>query len=319
MRVKIYRYALCAVPADHCLLESTIAPDDADLYESVDEERPFYQPFDDGTGIPADEDIHPEEQRTPALLRVNKQIYFEAFPILYGKVAIVAPRKGRWRYKHLPPGYRHDMWPGLSLAYGNESPVRTSVDSYWHPSPRFDSPSPIEPEENIFLRKYAYPNLESEDRFKRISLIVHFDLAAPAQGPRLKYTGVDSIISPAREEWITRKLSKETTIRTFIDKVEKVAWVDHLDLDLYIMAWPPRSQRVIYNEGDFEERQKIWHKGDMNFGRVFLESGVLDPLEELHNARVWCVHLTVTDVDEDPPFGHERMVLDLSGAVHKRQ
>ena len=39
--------------------------------------------------------------RHPEMLRVNQQIYFEAFPVFYSGLGIVVPHKGIWRYKRL--------------------------------------------------------------------------------------------------------------------------------------------------------------------------------------------------------------------------
>ena len=188
-----------------------------------------------------DEDGTVNEKRSPALLRVNRQIYEEAQPIMYHRVSIVTPNEGEWYLA--PNDYVYDDRISGQFPFSPHSTSTTTAetesfppsinmcDGYWSP-PRWQV------------------NMLPGERFQRACLAVHLDLVSRRRWQRLLYQGEESTMAPALQQWVTRELSKQEPIRSFVEEAKNTHWIDHLDIDLYAMTRPHRSQRMMDDDDD---------------------------------------------------------------------
>ena len=262
--------------------------------------------------------------RGAAVLRVNRRVYFEAVPILYPVTALVALENARWQIKSVQPRIHR-----YRTLFHHQ-------DTFERFSPRCIDDTPRPPAttralrmSDLFSFTYYDRALDNCDRLDRLAIEISLDFMARLPGywrilglPDVtdpwEYHGADATLDSDSEKWVIRRIRQDSSIKAFVEKIQKVSWVAHLDLDFYIDTTPPVSQRVDVEAEDFEERQKIWRKGDMNVANIFLATGILDPLQELNNVGSWCIELTVRDQTRMKSLAHERMELDLTGVIRRK-
>ena len=231
--------------------------------------------------------------RHPEILRVNHQIYFEAFPVLYSGLETVDPSKGTWRYKPLEGDTQAYYYGDLD---GDES-----FDVVYDPPLMHDATKPQK------LAKFT-------------KVLFHAKFTFPFYLPAWWYDEESGKLHFATQQRLADKLRATSTIQKFVKTLAGCSWVDHVDLDFGLVAsWridqQSRGFKSLSEDPLYDRLKKIWHKGDIQVADIFLASGVLDPLQRLPNIRSWCVELTVEDMfDLKPLRTHERMTLDLSNA-----
>lgn len=145
--------------------------------------------------------------------------------------------------------------------------------------------------------------------------------------PDWRYDEENGKLHFALQQQLTDKFRATSLIEKFAEILADCSWLDHVDLDLGLMAsWETDQQCLGSNsliddpgEAHWERLKEIWRKGDILVANIFLASGVLDPLKRLRNIRSWCIELTVEDYNEEPPCMHERMTLDLSKAIKQKR
>lgn len=238
--------------------------------------------------------------RHPEILRVNHQIYFEAFPVLYSVFELLDPSKGTWRYKLLegdtPTYYYNFMDDNECFDVVYDPPLMHGV---------------TEP-----------PKLA---KFKKVLLNGAFDVTdLPGEW---KYDEEYGKLDDATQQQLADIFRKSNMIADFVKLLAGCSWVDHVDLDIGLLTSWDSDQSTPASSSPIEgpelarwvELKNIRRKGDIQVADIFLASGILDPLKRLFNVGSWCLELTVEDVDRDPRFLHEKLTLDLSNAVkHKR-
>ena len=237
--------------------------------------------------------------RHPEILRVNHQIYFEAFPVFYSGLKTVDPSKGMWRY---------EPERAIQLYYSGDLRKYASSDVVYDPPLVHDTTKPL---------KLA--------RFKKI--LIHAKFVVDFLGG-WRYDEEDGKLQLAFQQRLTDSLRATSVINEFVEHVAGCLWVDHLDLDIALMSsWvgDQASQNLGYlgedlGEAYWDRVKKIWRKGDILVADLFLASGVLDPLQRLSNVRSWCIEMTLEDVDCFRLQSiHERMTLDLSNALKQKR
>ena len=237
--------------------------------------------------------------RHPEMLRVNHQIYFEAFPVFYSGLGVVVPSKGIWRYK----------------------PLEGDTQAYYY--------GEIEEDES-FEVIYDPPltdgvtKPQGSAKFSKVLLTVKFNRMLPVGWRYDEETGK---IPVAWHQQLTDAFQTSSIIEDFVGLLAGCSWVDHVDIDLAVLVDFDTDQQSLGCGSPVEdlekphwiERRKIWHKGDIQVAGILLSSGVLNPLQRLSNVRSWCIEFTLEDVHEEPPSWHQRMTLDLGDTIEPKR
>ena len=237
--------------------------------------------------------------RHPEMLRVNHQIYFEAFPVFYSGLGMVVPRKGIWRYK----------------------PLEGNTQAYYCG----------EYEEDEFFEIIFDPPLEDgvtkpqeSAKFSKVLLTVKFNRMLDISWRYDEETGK---IPVAWHQQLTDAFQTSSIVEDFVRLLAGCSWVDHVDVDLAVMVYFDTDQQSLGCRSPAEdpgtpnwiERRKIWHKGDIQVADILLSSGILNPLQRLSNVRSWCIEFTLEDMHEESPSWHERITLDLGDAIEPKR
>ena len=240
--------------------------------------------------------------RHPEILRVNHQIYSEAFPVFYSGLEVVDPSKGTWRYKTLE---------GDTQAYCFGSLIGSEFfDIVYDPPLMHDATT---------LMQDA-PKPQKLAKFTKV--LFHAKFGFSLLSPAWWYDEENGKLPVASQQQLTDELRTTSMVERFVEILAGCSWVDHVDMDFGLMtSWRRDQQSQGFDEDPVCDRlQKIWHKGDILVADIFLASGVLDPLQRLSNIRSWCVELTVEDrFDVMPLLRHEKMTLDLSNAIKQKR
>ena len=243
--------------------------------------------------------------RHPEMLRVNHQIYFEAFPVFYSGLGIVVPHKGIWRYK----------------------PLESDTQAYYYAE---DDDDVDDDDDESFEVIYDPPlkdgvtKPQGSAKFSKVLLTVKFYRMLPISWRYDEETGK---IPVAWHQRLTDALQTSSIIEDFVRLLAGCSWVDHVDVDLAVMVYFDTDQQSLGCQSPVEdletphwiERRKIWHKGDIQVADILLSSGILNPLQRLSNVRSWCIEFTVEDLHEEPPSWHQRMTLDLGGTIERKR
>ncbi|KAL6718424.1 hypothetical protein ACLMJK_004513 [Lecanora helva] len=122
------------------------------------------------------------------------------------------------------------------------------------------------------------------------------------------------------EKYLTIVFQQDSTIKELVQKIKNLSWIEHLDLDLYLAVLSPMHPYLSNrNANDLKTRRELWRKGDINVANLVLSREMLKPLREVVNVGSWCIELTVMDKsDGETWFAHERMKLDLKGAMETK-
>ncbi|KAF6221825.1 hypothetical protein HO133_001793 [Letharia lupina] len=288
IRLRIYHYLFEKEPGDDCFLSG---PRFGPWREGPETQRPKVERSIDMQDLIS-------MGRHPEILRVNHQVYFEAFPVFYSGLETVDPNKGTWRYKPLEGDFQ-------AYHFGDYDQYET-FDVVYDPPLMQGSRSP---------QKLA--------RFTKVLLIAKFMIPSCPIGWR--YDEENGELDYAAQQDLTDTLRASNMIEDFVELLARCSWVDHVDIDLGVVASWQRDQQTVEYDSPVEDLEtphwiglrKIWHKGDIQVADILLAGGVLSPLQRLSNIRSWCIELTVEDLMEEPPCMHERMTLDLSNAVEQ--
>ena len=312
LRLKIYRYVFFI----NCRFIAEIAVTDGIV-------------TDDGPTDTSEMVTKKENPDSVAILRVNRQIYFEAIPILYAVTTLVNPENAQWQIKSVQPKshrYQSLCYPQVYL----EQLTTSCVDDT--PQTPASIGARLRPRmSDLYSINYYEISLDwaGDQKKDRLVIVVQLNFTRhmadhwkgwdrPEVMNQWEYHGADATLNSDIENWVIRRIRQDSSVRTFVEKIRKVSWVAHLDVEFNIETWPPKSQRMDPEAEDFEARQKIWRKGDMNVAKIFLETGILDPLQELDNVGSWCIELIVRDQSGMDALAHERMKLDLTGCTRTK-
>ena len=237
--------------------------------------------------------------RHSEILRVNHQIYFEAFPVFYSGLGMVVPRKGIWRYKPL----ESDTQAHYYAEYDDDESFEIIYDP------------PL---------KDGVTKPQGSAKFSKVLLTVKFNRMLPISWRYDEGTGK---IPVAWHQQLTDAFQTSSIIEDFVRLLAGCSWVDHVDVDLAVMVHFDTDQQSLGCGSPVEdlgtpnwiERRKIWHKGDIQVADILLSSGILDPLQRLSNVRSWCREFTLEDMREEPPSWHQRMTLDLEDTIEPKR
>ena len=237
--------------------------------------------------------------RHPEMLRVNHQIYFEAFPIFYSGLGTVIPHKGIWTYK----------------------PLESDTQAYYYG----------EYDDDEFFEVIYDPPLKDgvtkppgSAKFSKVLLTAKFSRILPIHW---RYDEETGNLPVAGHQHLTDTFQTSSIIEDFVQLLAGCSWVDHVDVDLAVMAYFDADQQSLGCQSPVEdletphwiELRKIWHKGDIQVADILLKSGILNPLQRLSNVRSWCIEFTLEDMHEEPPSWHQRMILDLGDAIEPKR
>ena len=237
--------------------------------------------------------------RHPEMLRVNHQIYFEAFPVFYSGLGMVIPHKGIWRYK----------------------PLESDTQAYYYAE--YDDDESFEVIYDPPLED-GVTKPQGSAKFSKILLTAKFNRMLEISWRYDEETGK---IPVAWHQQLTDAFQTSSIIEDFVRLLAECSWVDHVDVDLAVMVYFDTDQQSLGCRSPVEdletpnwiERRKIWHKGDIQVADILLSSGILNPLQRLSNVRSWCIEFTLEDLHEEPPSWHQRMTLDLGGTIEPRR
>lgn len=172
------------------------------------------------------------------------------------------------------------------------------------------------------------PGIEKPQKLAKFTkVLLNAKFNSPLGLMRWRYDEENGALHFASQQQLTDRLGASKMIEKFVGLLAGCSWIDHVDIDLGLVASWDRDQEAPEHGWPNEDLEtahwvglrKTWHKGDIQVAEIFLASGILDPLQRLSNIRSWCIELTVEDLSEEPPCIHERMALDLSNAItHKR-
>ena len=303
LRLHIFAYVL---HADHCYMQFPISDDDENLSQETlprslccSNEAPL------GKGV------------GPPILLVNRQISSEASLVLYGYATVVTPKLGHWRYKALQPGSVFEIPNGDAFNAQFESfyyPfIRDKVDLGLTHGP---APSRVLVTD-LATEAYFNRTLALSNKLDRLFVLMQFHFWSYPRARHWTYQSSTSTLHPDLEQSVKILLKQAMIVKDVVKRVKRVSWIEHLDLDIYCVAFPPHHMNSIST--CVKTCREIWRKGDWNVANLFLEIGILDPLQEVQNVGSWCIHFTVVDIYTAPVIAHERMELDLTGAVERKR
>ena len=91
----------------------------------------------------------------------------------------------------------------------------------------------------------------------------------------------------AWHQQLTDAFQTSSIIEEFVRLLAACSWVDYVDVDLTVMVCFDTDQQSLgcrspvedLETPNWNERVKIWHKGDIQVAVILLSSGILNPLQ----------------------------------------
>ena len=208
---------------------------------------------------------------------------------------MVDPSKGTWSYK----------------------PLKNNLNAYYYGETEQDDFAEIVYDPPLL---HGATKPQKLAKFTKVLLIAKFRIVS-GEG-EWEYDEESGRLPYLFQQELTDDLRTSTMIEDFVELLAGCSWVDHVDLDIglvatwYDQAAPGYIQPMQKSEvAEVDALRKIWHKGDIQVADIFLASGILDPLRRLSNVRSWCIELTVECLYGETTCMHERMALDISKGI----